>query len=192
MHKAMLQTKALHRGHPTLAHLPKTWHKFESNNITVPFPFKERKTVDAHDLIRVIHEMAHAQCQETNDVFSDEAMLGLRLLDCYSHRVKIETKAPLKPKKEVTRQLAKAMEEEFGEWRKEFERKLGLMLIDCQAIVVFSDGSQTQASVKGVHHARVQIGAAFLCQWWDPEQDPNHPLPNAQPKRRSFPPRADK
>ena len=148
-----------------LAHLPPVWHKFEINT-TTPFPFKERKTVDAKDLIRVIHEVAHIQCQETSDVLADEAMPGARLRDKYPTRITIEVEAPPKPKRTGRGETDfETPSSDFIKWRAKFERDLNFALNDHMAIVVFSDGSQAPAKRRNRGRAKVQTGSAFICRW---------------------------
>ena len=104
-------------------------------NITAPFPYKERKTVDADTLIKHIHNIAFKQVQEKFQLLHEINRPGDRIMDAYDNRIEV-IKCPFKKGSE-----------EFVTWTAQvFEPHLKTALSTKSNIMVFSDGSQVYTS----------------------------------------------
>ena len=126
-----IHARMLHTGHPIVAHLPRLWHKSRLN-ITPPFPYKGRKTIDAIMPITHIHKIGSWVTSEKTDVLYDENRPGSHLIDeQLDKKIFIDTYAPKKGSSD------------FDIWVKDdLLPRIARANRDKHGIVVFTDGSQ--------------------------------------------------
>ena len=166
MHKSAYRIHTLHQGRPIRAHLPEVWPT-NMFNITAPFLYKERKTVDADTPIKHIHNIAYKQVQEKFQLLHEINCPGDRIMDAYHDRIEV-----------ITCPFKKASEE-FVEWTfKVFEPHLKTALSTTTNITVFSDGSQVYKS-RQFKSARfinrnTTAGSATIVQFY-PNMNSNEP-----------------
>ena len=167
MHKSAYRVHTLHNGHPIRAHLPDKWAT-NMLNITAPFPYKERKTVDADTPIKHIHNIAHKQVQEKFHLLDNINRPGDRILDAYNDNIEV-IKCPFKKGSE-----------EFVTWTSQvFEPHLKTSLSTKTNITVFSDGSQVYKSrqYKTAHsiNRKTTAGSATIVYFFD-QEEANEPI----------------